>query len=182
MSVKNLEKELGLIEIRPEEIVIKDPTEKNLKNVPKIIQTEEMIMFVCKKDGLALKHASQKLITPEVCEIAVDQNGMALKYVPNKIIKLKGKEWYADLCIRAVSSNGYSIEVVPEEYITKKIVEIALLKCKFIPERLPVWRKLPIAYISPYYLTDDLLRKSVERIPICIKDIPKQTKDVFFLS
>ena len=173
MSVKNLEKELGLIEIRPEEIVIKDPTEKNLKNVPKIIQTEEMIMFVCKKDGLALKHASQKLITPEVCEIAVDQNGMALKYVPNKIIKLKGKEWYADLCIRAVSSNGYSIEVVPEEYITKKIVEIALLKCKFIPERLPVWRKLPIAYISPYYLTDDLLRKSVERIPICIKDIPK---------
>ena len=173
MNVNNLEKELGLMEIRPEEAVIKNPTAKNLKNVPKIIQTEEMIMLVCKKDGLALLYASQKLITPKICEIAVDQNGMALKYVPNKIIKLKGKEWYADLCIRAVISNGYAIEVVPEEFINKEIVEIALLKCKFIPERLAVWRKFPIAYISRNYLNDDLLRKAVERIPVCIKDIPK---------
>ncbi|MBD5511383.1 MAG: hypothetical protein HDR08_09060 [Lachnospiraceae bacterium] len=172
--MNELEKKLGLIELTPVERVFKVPTEYNLKAVPKIKQTYEMLKFVCKKDGLALEHASKKLITFELCEIAASQNGLALEYVPVKIIKEQGADWYKSLCERAVVSNGMALRFVPDDLKNERIIELALLKGELQIDRIFEWTKFPIAYAPVSLLTNDLLKKTVERTPLCIKDIPKK--------
>ena len=85
--MNELEKLLGLVEVSPAEKVLEEPSARNLRDVPKNCQTYEMLITVCKADGLALEYASKKLTTPELCQIAVKQNGLALKFIPDKIIK-----------------------------------------------------------------------------------------------
>lgn len=172
--MNQLEKALGLIELTPAEKIYKEPTAYMLKLVPKINQTEEMLMYVCEKDGLSLKHASKRLITPKLCEVAVNQNGLALEYVPDKIIKGKGKEWHAALCEKAVKNNGFALKYVPDELKNANIIETAILNCELATERVIEWTKFPIAYAPISLLTVELLMKAVEHTPLCIKDIPKK--------
>lgn len=172
--MNELEKKLGLIELTPVERVFKEPTNYNLKAVPKINQTYEMLKFVCEKDGLALKHASKKLITFELCEIAVSQNGLALEYVPVRIIEEQSADWYKSLCERAVVSNGIALRFVPDNLKNERIIELALLKSKLQIDRIFEWTEFPIAYAPVSLLTNDLIKKTVKRTPLCIKNIPKK--------
>ncbi len=171
--MNQLEIDLGLIELTPEEMIYKLPTAPMLKTVPKINQTEEMLTYVCKHDGLALKNAAKRLISPELCEIAVDQNGVALEYVPDNIIRGKGKEWYFALCKKAVTSNGLALKYVPEELKDADIIETAILNFQYDDKSDFEWMTFPVAYAPTPLLTGELLLKAVEHTPLCIKDIPK---------
>jgi len=171
--MNQLEIDLGLIELTPAEEVYKEPTAYMLKSVLKIKQTEEMLIYVCERDGKALKHAAKKLITPQLCEIAVNQNGLALEYVPDDIIKSKGKEWHIALCKKAVKSNGLALEYVPEELKDAEIVKTAIFNYELEDEEEYEWTTFPVAYAPKSLLSGELLLKAVEHTPLCIKDIPK---------
>lgn len=171
--MNDLLNKLGLIEKSPLDRLYAEPSAFNLKNTPKNIHTYEILKYVCSKDGLALKHASKKLISAELCEIAVRQNSIAISYVPDKIIKSAGHEWYKYLCMIAFVDNGFVINYIPEKEITEDIIEMALMNGTF-PQQENYFMKFPVVYASDKFLTKDFLEKVVARVPMCIKDIPKK--------
>ncbi|MBD5464488.1 MAG: DUF4116 domain-containing protein, partial [Lachnospiraceae bacterium] len=144
MIDNKLEIELGLKELSPIERVYNNPTKFNLKGIPKINQTSELVEFVISHDGMALKQISKKLITIELCKKAVSQNGLALEYVPEKYVS-------EEICNIAVNRNGRAIEFVPQNMITKDMVKNAVTfylgRTLVEGERLSEWNKYPIAYI-----------------------------------
>lgn len=198
-----LEEKLNLKEETPIEHAYNNPSEYSLKRVPKINQTEELIEFVCSNDGMALKHASKKLITPEICKIAVAQNSLALEYVPKKFIS-------SELCYLAVMENGRALEFVPEDMRTKELVEMAVSyylvsvcrdyddtdeiyeskkkdtieKAKRQGEALGDYQGYPISFVPSSLLSDDLILKAVKYSPLSLRDIPdnKKTKEVIELA
>ena len=66
--MNSLEYKLGLVETSAADLLNQEPTASRLEKVPKSSQTYDMLLYVCKHDGSALKYASKKLITPELCE------------------------------------------------------------------------------------------------------------------
>ena len=200
--MNELEKTLGLIETSPTQKVLDDPSGYMLKQIPKVAQTYEMLVFVCSQDGMALKHASRKLITPELCEIAVKQNGLAISHVPDRIIKAGDIRWLRHICELAVVQNGLALESIPESIIQNEEVEWLnhLYKeaarsngqsLRFIPNEFKSPEiieaailsngeiskhsiyKSPIAYVPKEMLTQELILAAVKHFPLCIKDIPK---------
>ena len=193
--MNDLEAQLGLIEVSPDKQVMIQPTARNLKAVAKITQTYGMLLYVCGKDGMALKHASKRLITPELCEISVEENGLALQYVPVKLIQDKGDVWYKQLCLKAVTSNGRALQYVPEQFHDQEIVDVAILQYdrkkgilneirddifwdrdaeqdhyEEINERLP----FPTQYVSKVVFNNrEFCQKVVSNYPLAIQDIPK---------
>ena len=121
--MNELEKKLGLTEVSPIQQIADHPSGYVLKQIPKAEQSYEMLVSVCSLDGMALKHASRKLITQELCEIAVNQNGLAISYVPDRIIKASDIAWLRYICELAVSQNGLAIEFLPESTIKTDDIE-----------------------------------------------------------
>lgn len=196
--MNELEKKYGLIEQSSEERLYNEPTAFNLREIPKVKQTYEMLMKVCSCDGLALRYASKRLISFELCEIAVKQNGCALEYVPEKIFENVGEEYRKELYNAAVVSNGLALQYIPKKYITVEMVEQAVQYYidgyKFTPEKvekakkqgseLSEWRKYPIALVPKDFLSDELIKKAVSYSPFCFRDIDgrKITKELAFLA
>lgn len=165
--MNTLEKKLGLVETSPVDMVLQEPTASRLKAVPKAAQTYEMLMKVCAHDGCALKHASKKLITPELCETAVKENGLALQFVPEKIITAAEKQWLASIYKAAVSSNSQALQFVPDEFKSAELVEAALLG--FCKESMDDYA---IAYVPDDLLTKELIFKAVEHFPPYLRELP----------
>ena len=172
----NLEKKLGLIEQSPIEIAYSNPIAENLKKVPKNEHTIELLLHICKHDGLALQHASKRLVTNELCEISVKQNGLSLKYIPEKIIKTSKKNWLMRLYMTAVFQNGNALEFVPEEFLknNKNLLEKAI--CFIVEgneneEQTSDITKYPIAFVPNDMLSEELLYKAVKYNPLCLRDI-----------
>ena len=161
--MKSLEKKLRLVEITPIEILQHHPCACNLSLILKAQQTPEMLNFVCSKDGLALKYASKKLITSELCEIAVKQNGIAIEYIPEKIIKNKGMDWFKHICDVAVSNNGKAVAYIPPDMLTKELIFKAV-------ERSP----LCIEYVPRKRITKTLSKLAVRGNGLSLKYIPKR--------
>ena len=165
--MNTLEKRLGLVETSPVDKVLQEPTASRLKAVPKSAQTIEMLMKVCANDGCALKHASKKLITPELCETAVKENGLSLQFVPEKIITAAEKQWLASIYKTAVSSNSQALKFVPDEFKSAELVETALLGfCKESRD------DYAIAYVPDDLLTKELIFKAVEHFPPYLRELP----------
>lgn len=196
--MNELEEKLGLIELSDEEVLYKDPSAFNLKQIPKAKQTNEMLMAVCRHDGLALMYASKKLITHELCEVAVKQNGQALKYVPPKIFESASEDWNIDLYDVAVKSNGLALEFVPDEYKTATMVDQAVQyffngsnpsleifeSAKKQGEELAEWIKYPIAYVPKDLLNVEVVEKAVSYSPFCLRDLANNriTKEIAYLA
>ena len=179
-----LETKLELVELTAIEAAYQNATAGFLKLVPKASQTYELLKYICGKDGFALKYASKKLITPELCEISVSQNGIALEYVPDKIIKSQPSQWYEKLCNLAVESNGYAIKYINNNFITKNIVEKALLVGRYPVRKTIDGVNYPISFVPYSFLTEELLKKVITRVPLCLNDIPKEkiTKKLSMLA
>ena len=116
--MSELEKGLGLIKLSLAERAMEDPAAWRLKQVPKLEQTTELLMKVCSCDGLALRYAAKKLITPKLCEVAVNENVMAIAYVPLKVFEMSEKyqpekRWAQQLCEKAIKKNGMALAYVP---------------------------------------------------------------------
>jgi hypothetical protein len=74
-KVNALEAALGLREKTALERFNEKPCEATLREIPKRIQTPEIVRLAVEHDGIAIKSVSKKLITVELCETAVRQNG-----------------------------------------------------------------------------------------------------------
>lgn len=191
--MSELERQLGLIDISPVEAVFKDPTSSRLKAVPKALQTYEMLLLVCSNDGNALKHASKKLITPELCEIALKENGLALQFVPDKIISTAGTEWVEDICKIAVPKDGLALQYVPDDKKTKEIVTAAIgndgRALQYVPSHLMSKEIVEASLLgdcsrfnSGYHISCvpkellpmDLLIRAVEHFPFYLGGIPNK--------
>lgn len=125
-EMNRLEQKLGLIETSVVDIVYQEPTAAKLEKVPKTAQTYDMLKHVCHHDGLALKYASKKLITQDLCEIAVKENGLAFEFIPERILKTADKHWISTLCEIAVSRNGKVLQYIPNELKNPSIIKAAV--------------------------------------------------------
>lgn len=165
--MNSLEYKLGLVETSAADLLYQEPTASRLEKVPKSSQTYDMLLHVCKHDGNALKYASKKLITPELCEVAVKENGLALQFIPDRIMRSASRNWITEICKAAVSSNGQSLKYVPTEFMDSSIIELALLgNCKKSRD------DYAIKYVPDNLLTKELVYSAVEHFPEYLRDIP----------
>lgn len=173
-KVNELEVSLGLKGKTPVDIFYEKPVEWTLRQVPKRIQTPEMVKFAVEHDGIALKSVSKKLITDDLCKIAVMQNGKALEYVPEKYLTI-------ELCELAIENNGLAIHYVPEKWITSSFAHKAVCNCHRICSD---YENYPIHYIPENLITEDLIYESVMHSPCSLKDIPSNyiTKELLLLA
>ena len=172
--MNKLEKKLDLVSQTLEERWKENPSLINLKYVPKIKHTQEMLLKVCEKDGLQLKYASKKMISFKLCEVAVKQNGRALEFVPERLIQEKGDEWFAQLCKDAVFSNGMAIEHVPFMIKDEEMVRIAVLDHNGCVEDKEIdYFEYPIKYALKSVMTEEFLMQMLSTSPFALKNIPK---------
>ncbi|MBO6114511.1 MAG: DUF4116 domain-containing protein [Lachnospiraceae bacterium] len=172
--MNELEKKYNLVDKTLEEVLKENPLLINLKFVPKIKQTQDILFKVCEKDGLQLKYASKKLISFELCEVAVKQNGRALEFVPEKIIQEKGEEWFTQLCKDAVLSNGMAIEYVPFMIKDEEMVKISVLEHNgCVEDREYDYYEYPIKYALKSVMTEDFLIQMLYTSPFALKNIPR---------
>lgn len=185
------------------ETAYNQPTERNLKAVPKIKQTGSLVMHVCSHDGMTLKHVAKRLITIKLCETAVEQNGLSLKFVPDRFVT-------SELCNKAVANNGRALEFVPEIMKTPELSEKAVsyyidiplhnateteeeynIRCeKHISEskscgcQLDSAYQYPIAFVPTDFYTKELLTTAIRYSPMCLKNIPYKflTKELVTLA
>lgn len=175
----HLEEKYNLISQSPMERVMSNPTADNLRRIPKSSQTYELLLKVCAHDGEALKYASKKLITSELCEIAVKQNGSALNYVPTSLIEMNRElysddRWIKNLYEVAVETYGRSLRIIPKEYVNKDMVIKAILSEKNTERELYTY---PIDYIPGKFKTHEIYVISVSHTPYSIKCINEKRKD-----
>lgn len=194
----SLEQELGLVEPTPIDSVefeYKEPSADRLKQVPKAQQTAHLVECVVSNDGIALRYASKKLITYDICKIAIQENGLALKFVPNNLITI-------ELCGLAVGENGLALEYVPQELksaaLVRKAVKFyypihysysyfhrrkrseAIAKGKIRGEKLMEQCKYPIAYVPECLFNKKLIMEAVKYSPHSLRDVPQAmiSKDI----
>lgn len=181
-----LECELRLAEMTPVEFFFEKPESWRFRNVPKRIQTPEMVKFAVEHDGAALEYVSKKLITEEICKIAVMRDGKALGYVPEKFIT-------EDLCKAAVVQTGKALRYVPEKYLTAELCEFAIenngLAIQYVPNKWITsalahkavcycyklrndYECYPIHFVPENIITEELICKSITYSPCSLKDIP----------
>ena len=175
----SLERILSLDAKEAHDYIWAEPRAYVLKGVPKVKQTYEMVTYVCKNEGTALRHVSKKLIDCNLCEVAVKQNGCALEYVPKRYFDGEYEDWLETLCTIAVSNNGLALRYVPERFMTQSLVETAVTIGVGIHE--DYMGIYPISLVPKALLTKDLIKKSIVSTPCSIKDIPKNriTKELF---
>ena len=93
-----------------------------------------VFQLAAEADGCVLRHAPEKLITPELCETAVRQNGLALEFVPQKLRTAK-------LCIVAIRQNGRAIKHVPAQLRSPELCQAAALSSVHHKNiQAPSWR------------------------------------------
>ena len=172
--MSKLEEKYNLIPKSKVDYLYEHPSSTTLSKIPKAFQTYEMLMFVCKHDGYALKYASKKLITPELCEVSVKQNGNALEYIPSFIFDIVDDSWVIQMFEYAVESNGCSLKYIPEEFINEELV-IKAIKSKETKD----WDEYeyPILYVPKKYRSHDINVLSVTCSPLSIKNISHMRSD-----
>lgn len=159
-----LEEKLGIVEMTPVERVLSNPTAENLSEVPKFKQTYEMLMLVCSQDGRALRFASKKLITKELCLVAVNQNGLALHDVPPEKVdngRSIRERLDRDIVIAAVRQNGLALRACSSLSIDKDIVLAAVKQTG-----------LALEYVPAKYIDDNLVLTSVNQNGLALKFVP----------
>lgn len=169
-----LEEKLGIVEMAPVERVLSHPTAENLSEVPKFKQTYEMLMLVCSQDGRALRFASKKLITKELCLVAVNQNGLALHDVPPEEVdngRSIRERLDRDIVIAAVQQNGLALRACSSLSIDKDIVLAAVKQ-----------NGLALEYVPAKYIDDNLILTSVNQNGLALKYVPVEriTKELVF--
>lgn len=207
-----LEVELGLATPSDVDIFYNDPCEWTFRNIPKRVQTLDMVRYAISKDGRSIRDVSKKLLSQDLCLEAVQQNYKALFYIPEKYITkelleaavnanglaleyIPTKRISRNLCKQAVQQNGMALPYVPKKYITKEILEIAVrsqgLSLEYAPQKFLSYdlckeavqqNGLALSYTPIEYFTKELMGIAVRNNGLSLKYIPKNMINAALVS
>ena len=160
--INRLKEHFGFMPINPTENFYEYPCAGTLSNIPKAIQTEEMVLLALENEELyatpVLKYTAKRLKTDEMCDKAVAANVLNFIYTPEEYRT-------AERCFEAVSRD--TGEVTGERALLSAVPE-KVLKGAFGGEIYATavaanWRSL--SFIPKEYISPKMLMDAAEAIP-----------------
>lgn len=160
--INRLKEYFGFIPINPTENSYEYPCARTLSNIPKAIQTEEMVLLALENEEPyatpVLKYTAKRLKTDEMCDKAVAANVLNFIYTPEEYRT-------AERCFEAVSRD--TGEVTGERALLSAVPE-KVLKGAFGGEIYATavaanWRSL--SFIPKEYISPKMLMDAAEAIP-----------------
>ena len=157
-----LKEYFGFMPINPTENFYEYPCARTLSNIPKAIQTEEMVLLALENEEPyatpVLKYTAKRLKTDEMCDKAVAANVLNFIYTPEEYRT-------AERCFEAVSRD--TGEVTGERVLLSAVPE-KVLKGAFGGEIYATavaanWRSL--SFIPKEYISPKMLMDAAEAIP-----------------
>lgn len=157
-----LKERFGFIPINPTEDFYEHPCAGTLSNIPKAVQTEEMVLLALEDKeqygAPALKYVARKLKTAEICDKAVSVNVFNFLYTPEEYRT-------PERCLAAVSRDRHGftgeraiLSAVPEDVLKgphgNEICKAAVAA---------KWESLQ--YVPKEYITAYMLMSAAEAIP-----------------
>lgn len=166
-----------------------NPHDPILSVISKKLITPEIYYAALEKDGHNILFVPNNLITYDMCKLAVchdlsrHYNECILGFFsdilgthePDKKFTGKVKKAVSyqinghekELCELAVAHNGLAIAFVPKKYITENMIYKAIdLQTE------NYYGDYPIGYIPEEYMSDDLVKHSVELCPASLQSVP----------
>ena len=160
--INRLKEYFGFMPINPTENFYEYPCARTLSNIPKAIQTEEMVLLALENEEPyatpVLKYTAKRLKTDEMCDKAVAANVLNFIYTPEEYRT-------AERCFEAVSRD--TGEVTGERALLAAVPE-KVLKGAFGGEIYATavaanWRSL--SFIPKEYISPKMLMDAAEAIP-----------------
>lgn len=160
--INRLKEYFGFMPINPTENFYEYPCARTLSNIPKAIQTEEMVLLALENEEPyatpVLKYTAKRLKTDEMCDKAVAANVLNFIYTPEEYRT-------AERCFEAVSRD--TGEVTGERALLSAVPE-KVLKGAFGGEIHATavaanWRSL--SFIPKEYISPKMLMDAAEAIP-----------------
>lgn len=160
--INRLKEYFGFMPINPTENFYEYPCARTLSNIPKAIQTEEMVLLALENEEPyatpVLKYTAKRLKTDEMCDKAVAANVLNFIYTPEEYRT-------AERCFEAVSRD--TGEVSGERALLSAVPE-KVLKGAFGGEIYATavaanWRSL--SFIPKEYISPKMLMDAAEAIP-----------------
>lgn len=160
--INRLKEYFGFMPINPTENFYEYPCARTLSNIPKAIQTEEMVLLALENEEPyatpVLKYTAKRLKTDEMCDKAVAANILNFIYTPEEYRT-------AERCFEAVSRD--TGEVTGERALLSAVPE-KVLKGAFGGEIYATavaanWRSL--SFIPKEYISPKMLMDAAEAIP-----------------
>lgn len=160
--INRLKEYFGFMPINPTENFYEYPCARTLSNIPKAIQTEEMVLLALENEEPyatpVLKYTAKRLKTDEMCDKAVAANVLNFIYTPEEYRT-------AERCFEAVSRD--TGEVTGERALLSAVPE-KVLNGAFGGEIYATavaanWRSL--SFVPKEYISPKLLMDAAEAIP-----------------
>lgn len=160
--INRLKEHFGFMPINPTENFYEYPCARTLSNIPKAIQTEEMVLLALENEEPyatpVLKYTAKRLKTDEMCDKAVAANVLNFIYTPEEYRT-------AERCFEAVSRD--TGEVTGERALLSAVPE-KVLKGAFGGEIYATavaanWRSL--SFVPKEYISPKMLMDAAEAIP-----------------
>lgn len=160
--INSLKEHFGFMPINPTENFYEYPCAGTLSNIPKAIQTEEMVLLALENEEPyatpVLKYTAKRLKTDEMCDKAVAANVLNFIYTPEEYRT-------AERCFEAVSRD--TGEVTGERALLSAVPE-KVLKGAFGGEIYATavaanWRSL--SFVPKEYISPKMLMDAAEAIP-----------------
>lgn len=160
--INRLKEHFGFMPIKPTENFYEYPCAGTLSNIPKAIQTEEMVLLALENEEPyatpVLKYTAKRLKTDEMCDKAVAANVLNFIYTPEEYRT-------AERCFEAVSRD--TGEVTGERALLSAVPE-KVLNGAFGGEIYATavaanWRSL--SFVPKEYISPKLLMDAAEAIP-----------------
>ena len=164
---------------------------QSLTEVPKNIQSEELILSVLRRDGFMLFAIDIDRRTPKMYMTALESTALALKHFPPEIIT-------PEIAAKAVESNGIALMYVPEEIKTRELCRSALSACTLNTKDYEIIENVPFpeicleylkkiekensdpffvfGNIKPEVITPEMAQIAVRMEPSCIQFVPDKLK------
>lgn len=160
--INRLKEHFGFMPINPTENFYEYPCAGTLSNIPKAIQTEEMVLLALENEEPyatpVLKYTAKRLKTDEMCDKAVAANVLNFIYTPEEYRT-------AERCFEAVSRDTGEVtgerallSVVPE-----KVLNGAFGGEIYATAVAANWRSL--SFVPKEYISPKLLMDAAEAIP-----------------
>lgn len=160
--INRLKEHFGFMPINPTENFYEYPCAGTLSNIPKAIQTEEMVLLALENEEPyatpVLKYTAKRLKTDEMCDKAVAANVLNFIYTPEEYRTV-------ERCFEAVSRD--TGEVTGERALLSAVPE-KVLKGAFGGEIYATavaanWRSL--SFVPKEYISPKMLMDAAEAIP-----------------
>ena len=160
--INRFKEHFGFMPINPTENFYEYPCAGTLSNIPKAIQTEEMVLLALENEEPyatpVLKYTAKRLKTDEMCDKAVAANVLNFIYTPEEYRT-------AERCFEAVSRDTGEVtgERALLSAVPEKVLNGAFGGEIYAPAVAANWRSL--SFVPKEYISPKLLMDAAEAIP-----------------